>query len=125
MKKLMLLLPLVFGVGCANYQYASKVKMVSFDGNLEAGQNAGQITGKDCTWKVMGYDLGGKPTVDKAFMNARDQADELQSAGFGDLGKKNSNQRLRYVTNVSTKTEGFNAYVVGKNCLVVTGVGHK
>jgi hypothetical protein len=72
----------------------------------------------------LGYQLGGAPTLDKAFMNAQNQAGFMETAGAGgstsDRGKK-----IRYINNVSTKNEGFNAYVVGKQCLVVNGIGYR
>ena len=111
--------------GCASYQYAQNVKLVSFDDNIKKGTSAGTIRGEDCTWSVLGYQLGGKPTVDKAFMNAKNQAGGLESAGFGDLTKKDHSQAIRYANNVSTERDGFNAVIVGKECLVVKGVGYR
>ena len=111
--------------GCASYQYAQNVKLVGFDENVKKGTAAGNIRGEDCTWTVLGYKLGGDPTVDKAFINAKNQAGGLESAGFGDLTKKDHSQAIRYVNNVSTAHDGFNALIVGKDCLVVKGVGYR
>ena len=110
--------------GCATYNYAANVKMISFDDNVEKGKSVGQIHGEDCTWKILGVQLGGLPTVDRAFTNARTGADTMESAGFSSSGKKNSDG-LRYVNNVTSKTDGFDAGVVAKNCIIVTGVGYK
>lgn len=110
-------------VACAQYPYAAKLKMVSFDNNLAQGTSVGNIRGEDCTWTVMGQQLGGNPTIDKAFINAKNQAGAWEAAGFTD-GKAKS-QGIRYVNNVTTTNEGFNAMVVGKKCLVVTGVGYR
>jgi hypothetical protein len=111
--------------GCATYQHAQNIKLVSFDENVKKGTSVGNIRGEDCTWSVLGYKLGGEPTVDKAFINAKNQAGGLESAGFGDLSKKDRSQAIRYANNVSTEYEGFNAVVVGKQCLVVKGVGFR
>lgn len=111
---------------CATYQYAQKVKTISFDDNLTKGTAVGPIRGEDCTWTVMNRQLGGAPTIDKAFMNAKNQAGAFASAGFGSLGlDKNTNAPIRYINNVTTANEGFNAYIFGKQCLVVTGVGYR
>lgn len=110
---------------CASYKYAQNVKMVSFDDNGQKGQPVGNIRGEDCTWSVLGYKMGGDPTVDRAFTNARNQAGGLESAGFGKSEKDRTGAPLRYVNNVSTENDGFNAGLFGKQCIVVTGVGFR
>lgn len=109
---------------CATYNYAQKVKTISFDDNLTKGTAVGPIRGEDCTWTVMNQQLGGAPTIDKAFMNAKNQAGTLSSAGFGVLDKT-QNAPIRYINNATTSNEGFQAYLFGKQCLVVTGVGYR
>lgn len=111
---------------CATYPTAQKVALVSFDDNPTKGKSVGNIRGQDCTWKVLGYQLGGLPTVDKAFMNARSGTDggSLMS-GINGGGKSSYGGDLKYVNNVSTSNEGFDAVVVGKTCIVVTGIGYK
>ena len=103
--------------------------MVSFSDDVKKGTSVGNIRGEDCTWSVLNYALGGPPTVDRAFINAKNQVSGLEAAGMiGDvLGdkKKNRGDALRYVNNVHTQTEGFNALVVAKHCIVLTGLGHK
>ncbi|WP_142698061.1 hypothetical protein [Bdellovibrio sp. NC01] len=118
----MFLLGALFCCGCATYNYASNVKMISFDDNVQKGQSVGQVRGEDCTWNVLGYQLGGLPTIDRAFTNARFGAGGLEAAGFQQTKRVDG---LRYVNNVTTKNEGFNAGVVAKNCIVVTGMGYK
>ncbi len=113
MKKIILLAMALNISGCASYNYAQNMKLVSFDDNLQKGQAVGNIRGEDCTWKVLGYQLGGLPTLDRAFVNARSQ------------GGENASSPLRYVNNLSTATDGFDAGIVGKNCIVVTGVGYR
>jgi hypothetical protein len=100
------LLPLVGG--CATYQYAKSVKLVSFDDSVATGQAVGPVRGEDCQSYVMGYPIGERPTLDKAFANA-----------------KKVNGSLRYMNNVSTENTGFNAYFYGKTCVAVKGTGYK
>ena len=107
---------------CATYKYADKVKLVSFDDSIHKGKSVGPIRGEDCTWTVLGIQLGSLPTVDKAFINARNRAGTMESAGFKD--SKKSKDSLRYVNNVSTENAGFNAGIVRKQCIAVTGVGY-
>ena len=108
---------------CATYNYAQKVKTISFDDNLTKGKAIGPIRGEDCTWTVLGNQLGGAPTIDKAFINAKNQSDSLTSAGFS--SKTDDSKQIRYINNASTTNEGFNAGLFGKQCLVVTGVGYR
>jgi len=123
MRKMILMSMVVFLTqSCASYRFAQKVKTISFDGDFKKGKSVGTIRGEDCTWTVLGYKLGGDPTLDKAFINANKQAGALASAGFKQAEGKNA---LRYVNNVHTEAEGFNAYLFGKNCIVLTGVGYR
>jgi hypothetical protein len=112
------LLALLLGLsGCATYNYAQNMKFVAFDDAQGKGKSIGNIRGEDCTWQVLGYQLGGLPTVDRAVQNARHQE-------VSDLTKKKSDTPLRYINNMSTQNDGFNAGVVAKTCIVVTGVGY-
>jgi hypothetical protein len=111
--------------GCASYQYAQNMKMVGFDDNGQKGQSVGNIRGEDCTWSFMGNPLGGAPTIDRAFMNAKNQAGALEAGGFDKSGKDRSGSGIRYINNASTSTDGFNAGIVGKQCIIVTGVGYR
>ena len=110
---------------CATYNYAQQVKTISFDDNLTKGTSVGPIRGEDCTWSVMGRVLGTQPTIDRAFINAKTQAGALSAAGLGVLAKEDTSKQIRYINNATTMNEGFNAYIVGKQCLVVTGVGYR
>lgn len=116
---------LLFSVGCASYDYAQNVKLISFTHDITKGQSIGNIRGEDCTMIFLGYYLGGFPTVDRAFINARSQANSIHAAGFDFKNEGRGTASLKYVTNVTTQQEGFNAFVVGKTCLVVTGVGYQ
>lgn len=122
-KGLLFLALFVTAQGCATYKYANNVKMVAFTDDLSKGKSVGNVRGEDCTWSVLNNPLGGAPTIDKAFINTRKQADTLQSAGFSNAA--NQADALRYVNNVSTERSGFNAGLFAKDCLVVTGVGYK
>ncbi|HXN31290.1 MAG TPA: hypothetical protein VN894_05485 [Polyangiaceae bacterium] len=104
---LVAILPLAMG-GCASYQYAKGVKLISFEDGIAAGQAVGPVTGKNCQASVMGYPLGEAPTLDKAFADAR-----------------KSNGTLRYMNNVYSENTGFNAYFYAKRCISVKGTGYK
>ncbi len=109
--------------GCTTYQYAKNVKLVSFDDDVTKGKSVGPIRGEDCIWIILGYKMGGSPTLDRAFANARNQSDSsvtgssTQSAG--------SDKAIRYINNVATVHDGWNAGVVGKECLTVKGTGYR
>ena len=124
MKHLSPVLLLALVTSCASYNYAQNVKTVSFSDDVTKGQQVGAIQGEDCTWTVMGHKLGGDPTVDKAFQNTKNQSGALDSAGLN-WNKTESKNGLRYVNNVTTERSGFNAYIVGKDCLVVKGLGYR
>ncbi len=110
--------------GCATYNYAHNVKTVSFSENLEKGQSTGNIRGEDCTWQILGYQMGGLPTVDRAFEHARNQTDGGSLSGSMSRSQGGAGN-IRYINNVNTKNDGFNAGLFGKTCIVVTGVGYR
>ena len=127
MKKIILLAaffaPFALG-GCATYNYAERVKIVGFSEDLHKGQSTGNVRGEDCTWNILGYQMGGAPTVDRAVQHAQNQTDG--SSLEGSFKKTSHNQNsLRYIVNMGTQHDGFNAVLFGKNCIVVTGVGYK
>lgn len=94
--------------GCASYQVAKNVKMISFEDNVTQGQSTGPVRGEDCQAFVLGVPIGERPTLDKAFTDAR---------------KTNGN--LRYMNNVSTENTGFDAVVYAKRCIAIAGTGYK
>lgn len=110
--------------GCATYQYAKNVKSVSFEDNVAKGKAVGPIRGEDCMWQLFGYQLGGQPTLDKAFANARNNASSGLLSSVKGSADSSGAPALRYINNVSTENDGFNAGIVGKQCLVVKGTGY-
>lgn len=125
---LVLLLPMLAAgtilSGCATYNYAERVRLVAFSDNVKKGSSVGNIRGEDCTWHILGYQMGGAPTIDRAFQHVRNQTDggSLTGSLGGSSAKGDS---IRYVVNLSTMQDGFNAGLFGKNCIVVTGVGYR
>lgn len=124
--KLFLFLALLLvGGGCASYQYSKNVKMISFEDDVTKGKSVGPIRGEDCTWHILGYPLGGMPTLDRAFASARTQTKSGIGSSFSGSTNTMDSNVLRYINNVSTEYDGFEAVVVGKQCLVVKGLGYK
>lgn len=127
MRRLLSLLALAIATtSCATYNYAHNVKLISFSENLEKGQSVGNVRGEDCTWRILGYQLGGAPTVDRAFEYARNQTDGASLVGSLSSNKhQGSSTGLRYINNVSTRPDGFDVGLFGKSCISVTGVGYR
>ncbi len=111
-------------VGCATYDHAQNVRIISFSEDMDKGRSVGTIRGEECSWQVLGYQLSSPPTVDKAVMRAQTQTDGSRLIDL-DSTNRAKNESLRYINNVSTKNEGFNAGLFGKHCLIVTGVGYR
>lgn len=116
----------VFLLGaCTTYEYAQNVKLVSFEDDVSPGKSVGPIRGDDCNWMILGYWIGGMPTLDQAFANARTQTRSSIGDAFGGSKATLSDKTVRYMTNVHTGRDGFNAGVIGKNCLTVSGTGYR
>lgn len=114
----------LLSVGCASYQYAQNVKTMAFSEDIKKGTSVGNVTGADCTWKILNYQLGGAPTIEKAFQHAQHGTDGSSLVGSMDT-KQQGKGDLRYLANVNTKNDGFDAVLFGKTCIVVTGIGYK
>lgn len=110
--------------GCTTYQTAQNVKLISFDDDVSSGKSLGPVEGEDCIWSILGYRLGGNPTLDRAFASARAQS-KSQITDVVSSSSKVGDAAVRYMNNVSTSYDGFNAVVVGKQCLIVKGTGFK
>jgi len=111
---------------CATYQYAKNIKSISFDDDVHQGKSVGPVRGEDCIWEIFGYKLGGSPTLDRAFASARNQTSSGINTVFGGATESvGSDKALRYINHVTTSTDGFDALVVGKKCLIVTGTGYR
>jgi hypothetical protein len=99
-------------VGCQTLTIAKNVKLLAFEDDVQTGKGAGPIRGEDCLWVVLGYPTGPNPTLDKALQSAR--------------SANNAKRDLRYLNNVKTEWDGFNAAgFVAKQCLVVKATGYR
>jgi hypothetical protein len=108
---------------CQTAQPARELKLIGFDENVSKGKNMGPVEGADCVYQVLGYWLGGQPTLQRAFMNARKgKVSSLADAGGGGEGVGGE---LRYMNNAVVSTDGFNAGIFGKKCINVTATGFK
>ncbi len=110
--------------GCASANVAQKLSFVSFDekANPDSLKSVGSIEGKDCTWYVWGYAIGMDPTVRNAFFNAANQKEDSLIPGQTATSK---GAPLKVVKNISVEHGGFNAWLVSRSCMVVTGAGYR
>jgi hypothetical protein len=102
---------LLGATGCQTYKYAHQVKLIAFNDDFTKAESVGNVRGKDCQSFILGYATGPEPSLDRALEDAQEQA------GKG--------HRLRYMNDVATDFEGFDAGVYAKRCLVVKGRGYK
>jgi hypothetical protein len=120
---------LLAGAGCApemHYKVAKDIAFVSFDENVAKGATVGPMRGGDCTWFVLGHTMGSEPTLDRALLNARQgRGESVNDAVNGGMGTATAGANLRYMTDVSTDHDGFNAGFFGKRCLIVKATGYK
>lgn len=126
MKYLILSLAAVMSLaGCASVKVADNVKMIAFKDKMPTKdtKSLGNVEGKDCTWYVMGYPLGFAPTVRSAFTNTANQTEE--KIPLKNSKKEGAEGNISYLRNVSVDPSGFSAYVIGRSCINVTGVGYQ
>ncbi len=113
-KRLLLVLILIVQ-SCASYQTAQQIKIVSFDfdkdKNFTQGTSIGPIKGEACAWTIFGHQIGESPTVERAISMARNR-------------NHKDGQQLRYINNLSSNMKSFNAGVLSKQCVTVTGIGY-
>lgn len=108
---------------CQTAQQAKELKLVGFDENVSKGKNVGPIEGGDCVYQILGYWLGGQPTLQRAMMNARKgKTSTISDSGGGEGGV---GSEIRYFNNAVIAHDGFNAGVFGKSCITITATGFK
>jgi hypothetical protein len=111
---------------CATYQYARSVKFISFEDEAKKGKSVGYLRGEDCAWSLFGTQLGRGPSLDEAFASARSGRNgHTIVREFASRDNRSTPNTIRYLNNVSTSNEGFQAWIVGKQCVVVKGVAYK
>lgn len=108
---------------CQTVQQAKELKLVGFDENVSKGKNIGPIEGGDCVYKILGYWLGGQPTLQRAMMNARKGKTSTITDSGG--GESSGTGDIRYFNNAVVSNDGFDAYVFGKTCINITATGFK
>jgi len=125
MKRLAFTLGILALGGCQTYKYADKVKMIAFSDDLSKGQSIGNVRGEDCQSFLFGYPMGPAPQLDRAVEHLQNQTQGKDiSVSFDDKSKGN-NIALRYINDVTTDWDGFDAVVMAKRCLIVKGRGYK
>ena len=105
-------------------QQAREIKLLGFDEDASKGKGGGAIEGSDCVFHVFGYWLGGQPTLSRAVLNAR----KGKSGGIADSvggDSSESSSGVRYLNNMAVTTDGFNAGIFGKNCILISATGYK
>jgi hypothetical protein len=102
-----LALTVCLATGCTTYPLAKDVKMVSFADDVTTGPSVGPVRGESCQDRVLGFPIGDRPTIDQAFIDVRQSGP------------------VRYLNNVATSQDGFDAIIFAHHCLVVTGVGYR
>lgn len=111
--------------GCTTFKAFNELKHVGFDAtNVKKGKSVGTVTGEHCVFSVLGYRLGGNPSLTKAMAYARTGKKSSLRDTFSEETEVN-NDGVRYLNNLSYRFDGFNAVVFGKDCLVVEGRGYK
>jgi hypothetical protein len=119
-----LMLVLASQLSCLSYQYMKNVKLLSYEENVTTGKSVGPVRGEDCSFMFLGYWFGGEITLDEALANLRTQTSSWDQT-TGNKKTLTTDGAIRYINNVSTTTDGWNAGVAGKNCLVVKGTGYR
>ena len=124
--KIMLLGSITLGCfGCATvYPTMEEVHHLSFNKEVENPKPIGPIEGSDCSWSIVGYQIGTPPTLSRAATNAmRGKSASLTDMVTGDQISK-QDMRLAYMTDVRMENSGFSALGTGKRCIVVKGRGY-
>jgi hypothetical protein len=122
MRRLALMMATLAVAGCATYRDVKELKMVAFDENLAKGKSQGEFESDDCVFHILGYRLGGNPEISKAIANARSGK---KSKVTDVIEEEKGTEEIRYANNVTVGTDGFDAVVFGKNCIVVKGMAFR
>jgi hypothetical protein len=110
-------------VSCTSYKPFNEIKHIGFDKDVRQGKSVGQITGGDCSYRILSYWLSGQPDVNSAIQYARVGKKASIGDKFGGAGVQGDG--VRYLTNVRYEYSGFDFVLLAQNCIEVTGKGYK
>ncbi len=135
---------------CATYTVAGQVKVLALSTDLNRGKSVGTVRGEDCTWTYFGFRMQGPPSLERALAGAHpviDPSPDRQASipkvptevpkgvppdAPPDLPPEaqpvahDVGHQIRYIEDANTQTDGsFNAGLVAKNCITVTGTGYE
>lgn len=124
MKYALLVLCTFHLAACATHTVAKNLNFVSFDESAKGDQlkTAGSVDGQDCTWSVVGYNIGPEPSVRRAFANTASQTQDSMIPGQQGTQKSGA---IKVVKNISVETGGFDIWLLGRRCITVTGAGFR
>lgn len=123
-KCLFLLLGAALVSGCASKTYVDyhSFRSIGLQQDLAGLESAGAVLSEDCSFSIFGKTVGGEPSLESAIENAaaskeaREPASQTAAPG---------SQKIRMLMNVHTWSEGWTAFVVGRQCLKLTAIGYR
>lgn len=128
--KIASLLFVLMTMGCAthkyhDYRYFKSVGLTHDISNLE---NAGMVSAEDCSWKLLGYNIQADPSFEDAYQNAVGLTEQgfTESMAEGFSSKSRLTQtKVRMLTNIRLRNEGWNALIIGKQCLKLNAIAYR
>lgn len=101
-----------------------EIKQIGYQEDTKKGKSVGRIEGDDCAFRILGYWIGGNPSIGKAMANARTgKKTTISDVAVGDGGIAEGG--VRYINNVRYEHTGWDAYIVAKSCIQVVAKGYK
>lgn len=115
-------------LGCASKKYTDtrSIRTIAATSKIHGLRNAGYVTAKDCSWSFLGL-AASRPSYSDAFENAisMDKSTLWQDVkGEFTSNPKFKKFKIKLLNNIQTDQEGWNLYVLGKQCLKLRAVAY-
>lgn len=130
MKYLLLFSMTLIASGCATHLYHDYryFKAVGLTHDISNLQNAGVVSSEDCSWTVFKYNIQAPPSLEDAFENAvglREMGfQESMTDSFSSKSRLTEN-RVRMLINIRLRSEGWDALIIGKQCLKLHAIAYR
>ena len=123
----------VFGLltlsACSNkYLDVRYVRSVGLTDHISNLKQVGIVRSEDCSWKILNTPITPSPSFDDVL----DRAVSLKEGTIGDTLRGSYTDeaellktKIKLLTNIQTRSESWNFYLIGKECLKLSAIAYQ
>ena len=92
----------------------------------QKSEQTGPIVGRKCAWHFFSASFSNPPSVQQALNSAMINRNETQWEAIAGSSSTEAIQlnEIRLINNIVVETSGFDAWLIGRQCVFVSGLGY-